>query len=387
MAVTADHEVLGQPSWRMDNGTVELYVTKRGAHMAPVCFTGAMGEEIAPYYISPWQGEGRDLTGWWSEIPLRGDFFCMPFGSGTYEAKRESHPSHGETSGAEWSLEGSGQAGRAQWLEISLETKARSGHVQRKYWLVEKEQVVYDCTTILGFAGAVTMAHHAVLRPPTGNGKLILSSSRIRFGKVYPLPFGNPAAGDYQGLQAGAEFEALERVPSIFKDVPDIDCSMWPELQGFTDLLQVAAEDPQDGKPSWVAAVNATEGYIWFALKNAAVLPSTIFWRENRGRHGAPWLGRNCALGIEDACTYFDCGIEVSAAPNVFSRRGIRTHHDLSGDPFEVRYIQGVISCAQTFGKVVRAEFTAREMRLHDAVGQVAVAAVQHGFLFGDKLT
>jgi hypothetical protein len=310
----------------------------------------------------------------------------MPFGSGVYEAQGETHPSHGETSGAQWSLQGSGQAGRVHSLHLALNTSARVGRVERIYSLVDGENAVYDSTIIHGFSGPMTMGHHAVLRAPAGDERLRLSTSGIAFGSVYPFPFGSPCAGEYQGLEIGAPFKELESVSSTFKGRAAVDCSLWPGLEGFTDLLQVATKKTEVRHPAWVAAVNASEGYIWFALKDADVLPSTIFWRENHGRHGVPWLGRNCALGIEDVCTYFDRGIAESSAPNMWSERGVRTHHDLSGEAFDVRYIQGVARCPEDFGKAVHAEFSAHEARFYDADGREAIAAVQPDFLFGNEL-
>jgi hypothetical protein len=362
-----------------------MAVTHLGAHMAPVTFYRDSQQPIQPYYISPWQGENLVLDVGRSEIPLRGDFFCLPFGVDRDPSKGEKHLPHGETSGSLWSLIGVEEGDGVQTLTIGMETKAREGYVTRAFSLVELNNVIYDCTTIHGFAGPVTLAHHAVLRSPEQERSLLLSTSSMKVGMVYPFPLGVAAAGDYQSLKIGAEFSTLERVPSIFKHMGDQDCSSYPARRGFCDLLQLA-NVPDDTIPAWTAAVNTVEGYLWFALKDARVLPSTIVWMENHGRHGVPWSGRNCALGLEDACTFFDRGIPESSRANAFSDRGIRTHHVLGADAFEVRYIQGAVKCPPGFGRVFDAVFSAGAVTFVDFAGKSISTAVQSGFLRGDIL-
>lgn len=379
-----EQDVLDQPSWVLTSGCVEMAITRRGAHMSPVRFGFDTATPVEPYYISPWQGEHLQLTGLWSEVPLRGDFFCMPFGFDP--ASSEKHPPHGETSGAMWAFAGLTESSGVQTLTLVLETKARPGSVRRAFSLVEGHNVIYCETTVEGFAGPMTMAHHAVLRAPLPEveGGLLLSNSGMRFGMVYPDPFGSPARGEYQSLGIGASFSTLDSVPSHFKSTGPQDCSVWPVRRGFTDLLQIAAT-PQEG-PAWTVAVNAAEGYLWFSLKDTRVLPSTIFWIENRGRHSPPWSGRNCALGLEDACTFFDYGAEKSSQPNAFSERGVQTAHVLDGSPFTVRYIQGIARCPGGFGRVVAVKFSSKEAIFMDAAGIRVSTGVQSGFLFDAPL-
>ena len=46
-----------QPSFVLANEQVSVAITKRGGHMAPVIFKNGDGQQISPYYISPWQDE------------------------------------------------------------------------------------------------------------------------------------------------------------------------------------------------------------------------------------------------------------------------------------------------------------------------------------------
>jgi len=382
MSLITERAIHSQPSWVMANDCVEMAVTHLGAHMAPVFFYRNQPQPVQPYYISPWQGEATTLEAGRSEIPLRGDFFCMPFGVDSNPDCEEKHPPHGETSGMLWTLAETNEHGRVKTLSLQMETKARAGHVTRTYSLVDGENVVYDCTTIHGFAGPVTFAHHAVVRSPEHERSLLISTSPLKFGMVYAFPFGDAAAGEYQALEIGAEFATLAQVPSIFKHMGAQDCSSYPARRGFTDLLQLANVPDMD-TPAWTAVVNTVDNYIWFALKDVRTLPTTVVWMENHGRHASPWNGRNCALGLEDACTYFGRGIAESSRANLISHRGIKTHHDLSGDAFEVRYIQGVVKSPPDYGRVVNAIFTANSATFMDEAGTRVTTLVQAGFLYG----
>ena len=73
------------------------------------------------------------------------------------------------------------------------------------------------------------------------------------------------------------------------------------------------------------------EGFLWFSLKDPAVLPMTMLWMENHGRHFPPWNGRNCCLGLEDLCGYFAGGY----APSVRAKAA-EVEALLVGQPLEV---------------------------------------------------
>jgi len=86
--------IAGQASLVMGNGQVELAVTELGGQMAPVTFYRDSARPVRPYFISPWQGEKVKID---EPVvrPLRGDFFCMPFGApGICRGVR--HVCHGE---------------------------------------------------------------------------------------------------------------------------------------------------------------------------------------------------------------------------------------------------------------------------------------------------
>ena len=86
----------GTPSHRLATPELDLHVTVRGGHMAPVIFH-LPGRDVSPYSLSPWEpAEFPDQPALLSV--LRGDFLCLPFGP------QDDGPPHGDPANAEWSL-------------------------------------------------------------------------------------------------------------------------------------------------------------------------------------------------------------------------------------------------------------------------------------------
>lgn len=355
--------------------------------MAPVTFCRNDGAAVQPYHITPWQNE--KIVGLPPVlVPTRGDFFCLPFGGNGSPYRGERHPAHGETCGARWSLEGCEREGDRTTLAIRLETKVRSGIVRRMFTLVDGQDVVYCRSIVEGYKGPAPFAHHAILRTSGEERTLLISTSKFFVGRTYPVPSADPVAGEYQSLASDVPFRSLQRVPSIFKNQPPSDCSAFPVRRGFGDLLQ-QFEKPAAGRiaPSWVAAVNIAEGWMWFALKDPAMMPGRLFWIENHGRHGVPWNGRNSCLGIEDGCMYFDRGIVESSRANPINRTGVATSMQFPGNrPVDIRYIQGAVRVPRRFGRVENVEFRPGAAIFHSESGKKVCVPVKYDFLYGGEL-
>jgi len=374
-----------QPSWVIRNDQIEIAVTQLGAHMAPVTFYRHDAAPVRPYHVSPWQGEKLDISVP-VLVPLRGDFFCLPFGGNGTPYRGEQHPPHGEIVGAPWTLLGVESAAGVTSLNLAIATKVRPGKVTEQLSLVDGQNVVYTKTTIEGFAGKTSLAHHAILAMPEKEGVIKISTSPILFGMTCPYPFSNAAQQEYQSLAIGAKFADLAKVPVIFKDRPDTDCTAFPARRGFADLLEVFSA-PSKTTPAWITAVNTDEHWLWFALKDPTILPGRVFWMENHGRYDSPWNGRNNCLGVEDGCTFFDQGIAESSAENVITRLGVPTSVELKGDkPFVVTYIQGVVKVPAGFDKVASVEFKPGTVEFVSTQGQRVSASVRHEFIWDGKL-
>jgi hypothetical protein len=377
-----------QPCFVIGNKQTELAVTRLGGHMAPVTFFRDSDKPVQPYYISPWQDEKIKEFGAPVLVPLRGDFFCLPFGGNTDASNGEKHPPHGETAGSEWALVGGKEKGDVTSITLSIEPKTRKGRVTKELSLVDGQNVVYSRDTIEGFAGPTPLGHHATLAMPDKEGTVRLAASKFRFGQTYPGLFSDPKQGEYQSLLAGARWTDLAKVPVAAKGEPDADLTCLPARYGYADLIVLVNEPwEKTGGPAWMTATFSDAGYVWFSLKDPALLGTTAFWIENHGRHGSPWNGRNNCLGLEDVTGYFADGLAGSIADNLLTKEGVRTAIDLKADkPTSINYIQGVAKVPDGFDMVKTLEFEPGKVTLVSTTGQKVTVPVRHEFLKTGKL-
>ena len=276
--------------------------------------------------------------------PLRGDFFCLPFGEDN-SWNGEFHPLHGETSGDIWSLVPENTNGQ---ITLKMETSARKGSILKKIQLKDGENNLYISHDITGFVGPAPLGHHVIF--PGGTYKYI-STSPIRFGYTNSNRDDYYGAGIYHSLASFRRFENLEKVPTVWKEKNFVDCTVFPAREGFEDVVQVY--NRTKSAFAWTAVSVPEERYLWFALKDPEILPSTVLWMENKGEHQPPWNGRNCCLGVEDICSYFTEGLSASAEKNFLNNEGIKTYHQLKEDtPLSVKYIQGVVRIPVGFDRV-----------------------------------
>ncbi len=361
----------------ISSDTVTLHLTGEGGHMAPVVFFPDSPRPIRPYYISPWQGEpGRP------DEPvlrmLRGDFFCCPFGANP-PWRGERHRVHGEPAYARWTRPRVSRKGTVIELSAAMDTRVRPGRITKRLALRDGESVVYAQHTLEGYRGRMPLGHHATLVPPP-RGALRISTSPIRFGYTAPRASAHVSAGEYYALAGGARFSRLERVPTIWRDEPTADCSVFPAREGFVDILSVYAAASR--QPAWTCAAAPEAGYLWFSLKDPSVLPATTMWMENRGRHHSPWNGRNCCIGLEEVCAYQGEGLGSSVRPNPIRALGIPTSVELHpGRPTTIRYIQGVARVPRTFDRVRAALFGKDRVTFVADSGARVEVSVRHRFL------
>ena len=383
-----EREIHAQPSWILANDDVEVAVTKLGGHMAPVTFD-RRGRPFQPYHLSPWQDERIPNLPAAVLVPLRGDFFCLPFGGNAAAFQGQKHVPHGESAAAAWTLASrSREADGTETLTLTLDTKVRPGKVTKRLAVAPGQPVVYSTHVIEGFAGPAPLGHHATLAMPEKEGVIAVSVSPFKLGMTNPGVFSDPASGEYQALAVGATFTDLANVPSLFKSPAEVDCSRFPTRRGYADLLAVVADKAAlGGGPAWTAAVNTADGWVWFALRDPDVLPTTAFWIENRGRHGSPWNGRNSCLGLEDVCAFFADGLVPSTQENLLTKQGIRTAVELDAKkPTEIRYIQGAARVPAGFDRVQRVDFSKPgQIGLVSDSGQTVTVPVNHAFVFGKR--
>jgi hypothetical protein len=368
----------GEPSWALRTKVVELAVTRRGGHLAPVRFR--LGKRtVSPFAIAPWAGEpGLRRLPPLLQV-LRGDFFCFPFGGNARPWRGESHPPHGETANGDWRFVGAGRTDTEATLRLQMRTRIRPAVVEKTLRLVEGHTAVYCRHVVSKASGLMNLGHHATLSFPASGGRI--STSEIVGGQVYPGVFEDPAAGGYTALKAGAEFRSLACVPLANGGWTDL--TRYPAREGFEDLVMVSAPSGTDF--AWTAVVFPGEGYAWFSLKDPRVLASTVLWHSNGGRHYFPWNGRHRGvLGLEEVTSHFHDGLCESVQPNAVAGRGIRTALRLRPDrPLVVNVIMGVAAVPAGFERVRRLDRTDGGIRLRGEDGSVVDVPVDTAFLSG----
>jgi hypothetical protein len=129
--------------------------------MAPVTFYRESAHPIEPYYISPWQEEGRELGGDVLDS-LRGDFFCLPFVWPSEEAG-VSYAPHGDPPGSDWSEPVVESHGAVTSLMSEVPTEKPKGSVIKRINLVDGENVLYVSHELEGYDVRTPIGHHAVL--------------------------------------------------------------------------------------------------------------------------------------------------------------------------------------------------------------------------------
>ena len=341
--------IFGQPSFPIATKEVSAAITVTGGHLGPVTFR--IGKRaIQPFSVAPWWNE-KLASGTPALLRvLRGDFFCLPFGGNGTAFRGERHPPHGETANARWKLAGSVRSRDEVSVRLVMQTKVRSGRVEKRITLVPGQTVIYQEHVITGMRGPVSLGHHAMLKFPDCPGSGRISTSARVHCQVLVEPAELPENRGYSILKPSAIFDDLAAVPTITGEKADL--SRYPARRGFEDIAILVA-DPKL-KLAWSAVAFPEEGYVWFSLRDPRVLASTLLWMSNGGRHYPPWNGRHVnVMGVEDITGFFHYGLAESAAPNALSKRGVKTHLVLDPrQPLSVKYIMGVAAIPKKFERV-----------------------------------
>lgn len=337
-------------SFELGNGTVRLEITELGAHLGPVVFMTGSGGRIEPYYMSPWQEEEDYVSDPPVLGPLRGDFFCLPFGSGG-----EGYPPHGFISGQRWEKVSSTDQDGLSSITLRHSREGSDECVTGTWSIKEGHSCIYTSHVATGFNRRLPVGHHAILS--ADRGELELSSSPYRYGITHTPADPYTADREYYSIASGSRFTDLSAVPTVWSAQDTEDCSLFPSREGFVNIIQTI--DTPNETIGWHTACCQEAGYLWFSLKRIEQLPTTVYWREDHGRHGYPWNGRNRCIGIEDVCSLLADPVEASIDPaNTLESDGCPTAYSFAFDtPADFRYIQGAVSIPEGFDRVADMTF------------------------------
>jgi hypothetical protein len=331
----------GEPSFHLGTPELDLHVTARGGHMAPVVFH-LPSRDVSPYALAPWEPAE------YPELPpllsvLRGDFMCLPFGG------QSNGPPHGATANSQWTR----MESDSRSLRCMIETGDTAARVVKTIATREGHHALYIANEISNLDGDFNYGNHPIIdfaNLPEAAGRV--STSSFHWASVFPGPFANPADGETQALAEGSTFKDLSEVPLAAGGTTDL--TRYPARTGHEDLVMVAHQPATSSQPfAWSAAL--LDGYVWFSLKNPADFPCTLLWLSNGGRTASPWNGRHLGrMGIEDVCSHFSDGVDKSRL-NLLANRGIpTTRHFKMNETVTLRSLQAVAAVPEGFGMVTR---------------------------------
>ncbi len=331
--------VHGEASFHLTSPEVDLHITARAGHLAPVVFH-LSDRDVSPYALAPWEpAEFTDLPPLLSV--LRGDFLCLPFGG------QADGPPHGEVANFPWQLTASSE----REIHLTMDTTDTGAHVEKILSTQPGQHAVFSEHRISNLEGNFNYGTHPILdlsALPEGTGRI--SVSPFRWASVFPGPFSNPAAGETQALAEGARFTDLRQVPLAAGGSTDL--TRYPARRGNDDLVMMVNEAATAEQPfAWSAAV--LDGYVWFTLKNPADFPATLLWLSNGGRTAAPWNARHLGrIGIEEVCSYFANGVDL-ARQDLLANEGIPTSREFKQiETVSLKTIHAAASVNPNFGMI-----------------------------------
>ena len=327
----------GEPSFCLATPELELYLTQRGGHLAPVIFHLPAGD-VSPYALAPWEPAE------FPEIPpllsvLRGDFFCLPF------TGQAVGPPHGETANSQWTQEESD----ARSLHLKIQTTDTGATVEKLITTRARQHAIYVEHRISNLEGDFSFGTHPILdfsKVPEGAGRI--TTSAFHWASTFPGAFANPADGETQALAEGAVFTDLSVVALANGGTTDL--TRYPARAGHDDLVMMANSPATPAQPfAWSAAV--FEDYVWICLKDPADFPATLLWTSNGGREAEPWGGKHLGrAGIEDVCSHFCDGVDVSRQ-DLLAGQGIPTTRHFGKDEIvSLKTISAVATVPKGFG-------------------------------------
>ena len=288
------------------------------------------GVTLHPMHRAPWLAAGEQIPDNVAPVErkLAGDFFCAPFGRSAPDV-----PIHGPSANGLW--RGSSQntaADDSVSTRYELSEPIHGARLTKEITLRPGEPIVYQRHVFEGGSGHIPVAHHAMVRVPGGAA---LSFSPKAFGRTTNTALETDPARGRSLLKYPQRIESLAQV--LMADGSSADASFYPFAHRHEDFI--ALVEQEGARIGWSAALAAKDGFLFFALKDAAVLPETLLWMSNGGRDYAPWSGRHtCVLGIEEAATGFHVGGERAGGHDEKRATGV----DL-GPQSVIRYAFGAI--------------------------------------------
>ncbi|OBZ92133.1 hypothetical protein ADU59_28425 [Pararhizobium polonicum] len=290
------------------------------------------GRTFSPFHRAPWIDEPLDASTPPHLQRLSIDFFCAPFG----QSDVESAPAHGWSANAPWVLTDLERLPNGSRATFVLSRTIMSATLTKTCTVKDGHPFLYQSHRFDGGIGRLPVAYHAMVDLP--HGGILSVSPKIR-AETMPDRLETDDIKGRSILAYPASSDDLRTFPREDGGVSDL--LRYPLDDRHVDLVMLH-EQPSNPL-GWAIAARPVERDMAIVLKPPGVLPSTVLWYSNGGRHYAPWNGRHHGvLGIEEARTFFGYGHKASIAPNALSGSGIETSLSVV-ETREVRTVIGAV--------------------------------------------
>lgn len=338
----------GQACYAVGSDTVQAFLTVQGGHMTAE-FKGK-GKPLAPFYTTPWWREPYMEDADWIIRVLRGDFFCLPYGSNVEPVDGRKFVLHGRTANDCWEpVRFEEKKGGAE-LVVRMDLDLPGSEVEKSIRVADGEPVIYLRHVVRGLGLKAPVGHHPTLRCPPAPGSAIIDLSPPLAGFTLPVPVDIPENKGYGLLVPNVPITDRTKVPTVYGGFADV--SRYPLRRGHEDGILYVSDPSRDFV--FTAVTIPEEGLLYFQLKDPRVFAETALWMCDGGRYSAPFNGRiTGVLGTEEITGYFWIGIKPSIEPNHLLQKGFPTFVDFTRDtPRDFRLIMGTIPVSRDFAGV-----------------------------------
>lgn len=298
--------------WEHGDATIQSL----GAMLGPVRFELGRGRSISPLWVAPWGDDAQ-----WPGLmrALRGEWPCVPFGAvhapiGLPQGFERQDPSddwnHGYGSNHPWQLVE--QTSHMFRLRIDYPDNGEIESLERVIKANPDEPTLDVSLTVRVRREAVLpIALHPTFAVPAEGVEIVGCSHQAIH--TYPAPT-EPGVSKILPDRTAASLTALPT------EAGSIDMTRLPLTVATEEILQMAG-----CQPPFVLRYPASGADVLLDW-NVEDLPDALLWISNGGRSQAPWCGRNFALGVEPANSFFDLGrVVVPPASNPLAMRsGLR---------------------------------------------------------------
>ena len=288
--------------WTLKWAHGEATAQSLGGMLAPVRFELGEGRTVSPLYVAPWGDDAR-----WPGLlrALRGEWPCLPFGAVMappglppgFETRNAADTwNHGYGANHMWRLVE--KVADRLTLRIDYPSEGEIESLERTIEVDPEAPALTVSLTVHARRDVVLpfALHPTFAIPDEGIEVLACPHQSVHSYPVAPEP----------GISRSSPDHTFASLKAIATETGLMDVTRLPLLDKTEELLQIAG-----CQPPFVLRYPAQRADVLLDW-NSEELPDALLWISNGGRAYEPWSGRNFALGVEPAQSFFDLGRVVT---------------------------------------------------------------------------